>query len=244
MELNNTYIISQKDLAKVFDKDERTIRNAVKILKDRDFIRTFKFQRQNVYFINPRIFCKASAGYKQKLIQEYVKLDELKDYREQHQSVDMSVLKDTAERLVFKKSFAKEHHELERPNNMEIHKQNQVKEAISNLTDEQLNVILQLNVNKKTLSDKEIQKIQADNEQRIKAIHTSQEYLETLKQEQEIQDEIDSLERQKVISEQYKEIEERITTEFLMQDIDENDPFGIENFLQEEPDPLDYIIKD
>lgn len=235
MELNNTYIISQKDLAKVFDKDISTIKRAIKILKDRDFIRIFKHERQNVYFINPRIFCKASPGYKKKLIAEYIKLDELKDYREQHQSLDMSVL-DNPERLVFKKSFAQENHQLDRPSNMEIHKQNQAIEALSNLTDEQLNMILQLNANK-TLTYKEIAKIQADSEQKQKALEASQEYLETLKKEQEIYFKT-------------KELEERLDYyKKPVEEINPENPFNmdldtdfIDDLLNEEHNPLEYLV--
>lgn len=235
MELNNTYIISQKDLAKVFDKDISTIKRAIKILKDRDFIRIFKHERQNVYFINPRIFCKASPGYKKKLIAEYIKLDELKDYREQHQSLDMSVL-DNPERLVFKKSFAQENHQLDRPSNMEIHKQNQAIQALSNLTDEQLNMILQLNANK-TLTYKEIAKIQADSEQKQKALEASQEYLETLKKEQEIYFKT-------------KELEERLDYyKKPVEEINPENPFNmdldtdfIDDLLNEEHNPLEYLV--
>lgn len=251
MELNNTYIISQKDLAEVFHKDERTIRNAIKVLKDRDFIRTFKYQRQNVYFINPRIFCKASAGYKQKLIEEYIKLDEFKTYYERHESINFSILKDTPERLVFKKSFAKEHHEIDRPSNLTIHRENQVKEVISNLSDEQLNVLLQLNTNKKALTDKEIQKIQADNEQRQKGIEASQELIKTLQREQELlqekQELNNSIERYKQREENKEKPENDFDPLGLLNGmtIDEYNQKQAEEFISEmyHPEPLNYLVK-
>ena len=242
MELNNTYIVSQKDLAKVFNKTERSIRDAIKTLKDRDFITVFKFQRQNVYFINPRIFCKASANYKvQRLIKVYVDMNQDKDYREQHQSLNMSAL-DNPEYLVYKKNFAKENHVLDRPSNMEIHKQNLLKEAISNLTEEQLNLIL-LNANK-TLTDEEIAKIKADSEQKIKANQASQEYLEALKQEQELYDKTQELEKRLDF---YKRLDAN-----EVKDIDPENPFNmdldtIDDFEclfgnMPEPDPIDYLV--
>lgn len=238
MELNNTYIISQKDLAKVFGKDERTIRTAIKVLKDRDFVTIFKHERQNVYFINPRIFCKASPGYKQKLIKVYVKMNELKDYREQHQSLNMSAL-DNPERLVFKKSFAEENHELDRPSNLTIHKEKQVIEAISNLTDEQVSVILQLNANK-TLSDKEIAKIQASSEQRQKAIEASEEYLQSLKKEQELYYKTQELEER---LNYYKNPKEESDPVNAFSDLyNPDDPTGIIEMSEQEINPLDYLV--
>ncbi len=240
METSNTYIVSQEDLAKVFNKDLRTVRRAIKILKDRDFITIFKEGRENVYFINPRIFCKASASYKQKLVEEYVKINQDKKYKASKEKIDMSVLTDTQQRLVVKKDFSKRHKELQKPDNFEIHKMNEIKTVLSNMTNEQLNVLIQQNIGKKPLTDKEIQKIEAETEQRIKSNQASKEYLEALKQEQEIQAEIYSQENTKKNRKLTKEIEERITTELFNTDTDENDPYGL--FKEYEHNPLEYLV--
>lgn len=233
METNNTYIVSQQELADVFKKDLRTIRRAIKLLKDRDFITIFKEERQNVYFINPRILCKVSAGYKQKLIEEYVKLNQGKDYHASREnSINISILTDTPQRLVLKKDFAKRHRELERQSNNEIHKMNEVKTIIKNLSSEQLSVLRQLD-NKKPLTDKEIQKLREETKQRKKAIKASNEYMKTLQEEQELQGKIDNLESHKDFDDS-----EDFELPKGFYSINEEDPYGLFNNVS---DPLDFI---
>lgn len=237
METNNTYIISQQDLSNVFNRDLRTIRRAVKLLKDRDFLTTFKVGRENIYFINPRIFCKVSAGYKEKLIEEYVKINEENDYRTiRTNGINISALADAEERLVLKKDSVKRYQELKRPSNRQIHKMNEVKAIISNLPDEHLSVLRQLDIDKKPLNDKEIQKIKEETKQRKKAIRASEEFLKAFQDEQEIQYQVDTLKEKGVPDHPDNEL----PNGFCASEYDVNDPFEIikdaENYH-----PLDLI---
>lgn len=246
METNNTYIVSQQDLSHVFHKDLRTIRRAVKLLKDRDFITIFKVGRENVYFINPRIFCQVSAGYKEKLIEEYVKINAENDYRTiRTNGINISALADTKERLVLKRDSVQRYQALNRPTNQQIHKMNEVKAIISNLPDEQFSFLKQLDIDKKPLSDKEIQKMKEETQQRKKAIKASKELLKTFQDEQEIRYQVDSL-KEKAVSEENTvkasgNLDFKIPDEFYK--YDENDPFGLMQDV-ENYHPLDYISND
>lgn len=131
MDLNNTYIVEQKDIASALHKSVDMVKKSIKVLKDRDFITTYKVNKQNVYFINPRIFCKVSGSYKQKLIDEYVKINQEKVYTASPENVDLSKI--NKPKIQVKFEFQAEHKELARPSNQEVHKMNEIKDVLNRL---------------------------------------------------------------------------------------------------------------
>lgn len=161
MEDNNTYIVKQTTLAKTFHKGVSTIERVIKVLKERDFLMTFKLNRTNVYFINPRVYCKVSASYKDKLIAEYAKLNQdlIKPPVERH--VDLTVIKETEkERLIYKKDFSKTnpHLKLRRPDNYAIFKMNQLKEILNILDEDDELYLKKKYINRETPTAEELRR--------------------------------------------------------------------------------------
>ena len=153
MDLNNTFIIEQKDIAEALNKSVEMVKKSIRTLKERDFLTTYKVGKQNVYFINPRIFCKVSGSYKQKLIAEYIKINS--DKEEYHaNNVDLTIIKKP--NIHVKHEFETEHKELARPSNREIYEMNKMKEVLNSM-DEADKVYLQRKyINKEIPTDKEI----------------------------------------------------------------------------------------
>lgn len=152
MENNNTYIIKIKGLADALCKSEKTIKRAIATLREKDFLLTFKINNQNVYFINPRVYCKVSASYKERLISEYVKIkiDEvektniMKDEEERHTRLDL-LEEEEKQCLKCKMNFSKSDigKRLKKPSNIDIHKMNEIKEILNVISEEDFIYLLQ-----------------------------------------------------------------------------------------------------
>lgn len=160
MDLNNTFIIGQKDIAAALNKSVEMVKKSIRTLKERDFLTTYKVNKQNVYFINPRIFCKVSGSYKQKLIAEYIKINpDKEEYKAEN--VDLTVIKKP--NIHVKHEFETEHKELARPSNKEIYEMNKMKEVLNSLDVADKVYLQQKYINREIPTDKDIKALRQSN---------------------------------------------------------------------------------
>lgn len=145
MENNNTYIVTTAQLAEALHKSQRTIKRAIAILKERNFVVTYLKLKENMgaaYFINPQIACKCSASQKQFLTEKYLTLIKDKTYRASEDVVSMNALI-SKDRLVLHCDEKTQLDKLKRPDNNFIHGLIQIPKLLDNLSQSQILQILE-----------------------------------------------------------------------------------------------------
>jgi hypothetical protein len=115
MKKNNTILVDINTMTKVLNKSEKTIRRAISTLKEKNFLCVIKYQRNNVYFINPMICCSAQAEYKSKLIKTYIQYADTTEMTEIDKDIVNSSHYDKEDKLTFEIRFYKNHKELQPP---------------------------------------------------------------------------------------------------------------------------------
>lgn len=73
-ENNNTIDIAEKELCQIFNKSDKTIRRAIKKLKDCNFLTIIKDGKRNIYFLNPQVTSNTKGRFKSKLVTNYVNI--------------------------------------------------------------------------------------------------------------------------------------------------------------------------
>lgn len=132
MERNNTYIITKQELADCVFKSVRSIDRAIKKLIENNFLIIIKFNRSNVYFINPNISCSCSAYHKKRLIKEYSKLSQ-HSTKADNSIINLSAIVESKSRLVLKTNFYKQHKELQKPEMIDIMQELDYLEILNNM---------------------------------------------------------------------------------------------------------------
>lgn len=193
MERNNTYIVSKNELAKCMHKSVRSIDRAVNTLLENNFLVIMKYQRTNVYFINPQISCSCAAYQKKRLINEYIKLSKNTAVKDKD-IIDLSVIVENKSRLVLKTDFYKQHKELQQPKMIDIMEELDLLEILNNMPKEKI-LELKGQYASETISEEEQQQI-AENIKRKQKLH------ELLKTERELDKQIDEEKKSKRIREQ------------------------------------------
>lgn len=145
MENNNTYIVTTAQLAEALHKSQRTIKRAIAILKERNFIVTYLKLKENMgaaYFINPQIACKCSASQKQFLTEKYLTLIGDKTYRASEDVVSMNALI-SKDRLVLRSDEKTQLDKLKRPDNNFIHGLIQIPKLLDGMSQLQIFEVLE-----------------------------------------------------------------------------------------------------
>lgn len=172
MENNNTYITSTTKLAEAVNKSQRTIKRSIATLKERNFIVTYLKIKENygaVYFINPQIACKCSAGQKQFLIDKYLTLVNDKTYKASENNINIKALVDK-DRLVLKSDEKRQLDILNRPDNVKVHGLVQLANLFNDMSQQEILDVIQLLNKKIPVTDEELEKTEEDIDRREKAI--------------------------------------------------------------------------
>jgi len=185
MENNNTYITSKQKLAKALHKNPDTIKRALKILKEKNFITLYFKVSGNqgaAYFINPHICCKVSAAQKQYLIEKYLTFTKDKIYQANEEIVDIKALIDK-DRLVLKSDEKKQLDTLNRLDNVELHAMMQLPLLIKGKSQEEILEMINFLKNEIPLTDEEQKKAEQDIENRKKGIELMKERRRMIEEE-------------------------------------------------------------
>lgn len=181
MEKNNTYIVTKQELAECVHKSTRSIDRAITALRESNFIVLMKYQRANVYFINPQVACSCSAYYKSQLIKEYLKLAEYPNKADKD-IIDLSFIVDDKNRLILKTDFYKKHKELQKPKAEDIASEIGLLELLNSMPQEEL-LELKKRYAKGAITEEERKQI-------AESIQKNQELTELLRKEREQQEEL------------------------------------------------------
>lgn len=182
MERNNTYIVSKKEMAECVHKSVRSIDRAINSLVENNFLVIIKYQRSNVYFINPQIACSCSAYQKKQLISEYLKLSNNKAVKDRD-IIDLSAIIENKSRLVLKTDFYKQHKELQKPKMTDIMEELDLLEILKHMPKEKL-IELKGKYATETITEEEQKQIEED-------IERKQKIRELLKTSRELDEQID-----------------------------------------------------
>lgn len=218
MERNNTYIVSKKEMAECIHKSVRSIDRAVNALVENNFMVIIKYQRSNVYFINPQVACSCSAYQKKQLISEYLKLSKNTAVKDRD-IIDLSAIIENKSRLVLKTDFYKQHKELQKPKAADIIEELDLLEILNHMPREK---ILELKGQYVSYA------ISAEEQQQIaEEVESKQQLRELLKMQRELNEQIDEeqrLKRMRENSQSNQEIDLSLPPEGFRPS--EENPFG------------------
>jgi len=138
MSKNNTIMVEYKVLMDVLHyKSDKSIKNAISVLREENFIYTYKFQKMNVYFINPAVSCRVDAEYKLSLAKEYCnRAGTIKLGYVDKDIIDSSFY-DKEDKATLHLRFNKQHEELRNPNELTEEEQKQQDEYIKTTLEEE-----------------------------------------------------------------------------------------------------------
>lgn len=79
MENNNTIATSKEEIAEAIGKSKETIKRAIKLLKEYNFLTIIRFGKEYIYFLNPVIVFNRAGKYKHTAIKNYCEYSETGD---------------------------------------------------------------------------------------------------------------------------------------------------------------------
>lgn len=192
MENNNIFITSKPKLAEAIHRSTDTVKRALKVLRERNFIAVYLRVNGNqgtAYFINPHICCKVSAMQKQYLIEKYLTLVDNKNYHASEENIDVKALIDK-DRLVLRSDEKKQLDTLNRLDNVELHAMLQLPLLAKGKSQEEILEMINFLKNEIPLTEEEQKETEHDIKNRKKGIELMKERKRIIEEESRVIEEL------------------------------------------------------